>query len=296
LITENTHTESISFPEKVVAYALFIKLRLATLVVISAVLGYLLAAPSVSWFNLIILIVGGFLVTGSSNGFNQILERNFDKLMKRTESRPLVTGKMSLTEAIVLASLCGVVGVFLLWYFLNPLSGILGLLALFLYVAVYTPLKRVTPFAVFVGAFPGAIPPMLGWVAETGSFGIEPGVLFAMQFIWQFPHFWAIAWVMDEDYKKAGFRLLPSPGGKDKSTAFQMVVYSLFLIPAGMFPWIFGISGIYSAIIAFVAGVLFLLPAIKLFKSLDDKDARTLMFASFLYLPLVQLSYVLDKI
>lgn len=296
-MTDNTYiSEKISFGEKIKAYAFFFKMRLATLVVISAVFGYLLATPAFSWFNFLMLTIGGFLVTGASNGFNQILERDLDKLMTRTQDRPVVKGRISVREGIILATISGSIGVFMLWYFLNPLSGILGLLALFLYVAVYTPLKRITPFAVFVGAFPGAIPPMLGWVAETGTFGLEPGILFAMQFIWQFPHFWAIAWVLDEDYKKAGFRLLPSPNGKDKSSAFQIIVYSLFLIPAGMLPWFFNMVGGYSAIIAFLCGIIFLIPAIKLFNHLKDKDAKTLMFASFLYLPIVQLSYVLDKL
>ncbi len=276
--------------------ALLFKLRLTFIVVVSAVLGFLLTPAPLIWSDLLMLILGGFLVTGASNSINQILERDLDALMDRTSDRPLPSGRMSVPEALWIGIGAALTGIFLLWYFLNPLSGILGALAFFIYTLAYTPLKRITPLAVFVGAIPGAIPPMLGWVAVTGDFGPEPGALFAMQFMWQFPHFWAIAWVMDTDYRKAGFRLLPSREGKTKGSAFQVLLYSLFMLPAALLPWMFGVTGVASAIFSAVCGLLFLFQAWKLFRGCEDKDAKRLMFASFLYLPVVQLAYVLDKI
>jgi protoheme IX farnesyltransferase len=211
---------------KIKDYAALVKMRLASLVVFSAAISFLLAPSSTFiWSKFLSLILGGFLVTGSSNAFNQIIERDLDKLMNRTHDRPLPAGRMSVNEALWLASITGLVGLSILWLYINPLSAFLGLLALMLYTLVYTPLKRVTPFAVFVGAFPGAIPPMLGWVAATNNLDLVAWILFTIQFIWQFPHFWAIAWVLDDDYKKAGFKMLPSPGGRDKNSAFQTMVY-----------------------------------------------------------------------
>jgi protoheme IX farnesyltransferase len=192
----------------------------------------------------------------------------------------------------------GIVGILVLWIFVNPLSGILGTLALILYTAVYTPLKQITPFAVFVGAFPGAIPPLLGHVASTSGFGeiqFQAWVLFAVQFMWQFPHFWAIAWVLDEDYKKAGFRMLPSLGGRDKSSAFQVLVYTLFLLPISLFPVLFGMSGSISAVVISICGILFSLQAYKLYQDLTIESARKLMFGSFIYLPVVQLAVMIGK-
>jgi heme o synthase len=163
-------------------------------------------------------------------------------------------------------------------------------------VALYTPLKQYSAWAVFVGAFPGAFPPMLGYVAATGQFGLGPGLLFAMQFMWQFPHFWAIAWVLDEDYRRAGFKLLPSSGGRDRSSAFLILLYTLFVIPVGMLPWVFGFTGMVAMVVAVLAGVVMLVPAWRLFQTRDVRDARKLMFASFIYLPIVQLAYVLDRL
>jgi protoheme IX farnesyltransferase len=202
---------------------------------------------------------------------------------------------MRIGEALLIASFTGIIGIAILWIFMNPLSGILGFLALFLYTLVYTPLKRKTPFAVFVGAFPGAIPPMLGYVASgegPGHIGIQALVLFAVQFIWQFPHFWAIAWVIDEDYKRAGFRMLPS-GERDKSSAFQVLVYTLFLLPISLFPVFFRMSGTVSAIIILLSGIFFLYQAYTLYKDCSLKAAKQLMFGSFLYLPLVQLAVLI---
>ena len=282
---------------KMTDYAQFIKLRLASLVVFSAVIGYFFGVQYMqlesSWIQLTALILGGFLVTGSSNGFNQIIERDFDKMMPRTQNRLLFIGRMSLTEAWVIAVITGIAGIAILTIYTNYLSGILGATALILYTIVYTPMKRVTPFAVFIGAFPGAIPPMLGCVAATegfGSIGMAAILLFAIQFMWQFPHFWAIAWVSHEDYQKAGFHLLPSPGGRDKATAFQTVIYTIVLIPVSLSPFLFHMIGIVSAVIILACGIGFLLQTLKLYRDCEVSSARKLMFGSFIYLPAVQLA------
>jgi protoheme IX farnesyltransferase len=287
---------SIVLVSKIKAYAAFSKLRLASLVVFSAVLSYLFAADSINWMKMLYVILGGFLVTASSNGFNQIIEKDLDALMNRTKERPIPSGEMSVKEAISVASIMGILGVSILWFLLNPLSGLLGTLALVTYVGLYTPLKRITPLAVFVGAFPGAIPPMLGYIAETGQFGLVPGLFFAIQFLWQFPHFWAIAWKLDGDYSKAGFRLLPHPSGKSKSSALQIVLYTVALLPMSLTPYYFGITGWISAIVIGLTGIWFLWYAIKLFQKCDDKAATKLMFASFVYLPVVQIALLMDKV
>lgn len=279
-------------------YATFIKMRLATLVVLSAVFSFVIASNGpVDWFKLSMLVLGGFLVTGSSNGFNQVIERDLDKLMDRTKNRPLPMDRMGVNEAIYLAAVMGGAGIFVLTYFMNPMSGILGAVALLLYTVVYTPLKRKTPLAVFIGAFPGAIPAMLGYVAAGEGFGeitFPAWVLFGVQFMWQFPHFWAIAWVMDDDYKKAGFKMLPSLGGRDRSSAFQALMYSLFLIPMSLAPFFFHISeNLVAAIVITLCGVGFAYQAYVLFRDLTVKAAQKLMFGSFFYLPLVQIATML---
>lgn len=281
---------------KLTDYAVFFKLRLTFLVVVSAVLGYLIAADSVVWMEMLYLVVGGFLVTGSSNGFNQIWEKHLDAKMDRTKLRPLVTGNMLKPEALFVAVLSGALGISLIWIGLNALSGVLALLSLFIYVFIYTPLKQHSPWAVFVGAFPGAIPPMLGWVAATGHFGLEPGLLFAIQFIWQFPHFWAIAWKVNDDYAKAGFHLLPSKNGKDLSSAFLILIYSFFLLLVSLLPVFFGLVGIFAGAVFIISGVLMIIPAIRLFKNRSDKAATKLMFASFIYIPLMLIAWYLDKL
>jgi heme o synthase len=275
-------------------YAALSKLRLASLVVFSALCGYLMAADATNWKDLILLLVGGFFVTGSSNGFNQIIEREPDKVMKRTQNRPLPQNRMSVKEAVIVASAMGLLGIILL-YLINPLSALLGAIALILYTAVYTPMKKETPFAVFIGAFPGAVPPMLGYIAFTGSLDLNAWILFAVQFMWQFPHFWAIAWKLDDDYKLAGFKMLPS-GNRDKSSAYLILVYTLMMIPVSLLPLFFGISGYISAAVILISGILFLLLAIKLFNTLSPKDASRLMFASFIYLPVVQVAMLIDKL
>jgi len=287
-----------SLGPKLRAVAVLFKLRLTSLVVFSAVLGYLMAAPSASrsWADVMLLAVAGLLVTGASNALNQVIEIEQDGRMKRTAGRPLVTGVLSSTEAIVLAAAAGISGGAMLWLVFGPLTGVLGLLSLFMYVALYTPLKKHSPWAVLVGAFPGAFPPMLGCVAATGEFGLLPGLLFAVQFIWQFPHFWSIAWVLEDDYKLAGYHLLPSRGGRDRSSAFLILLYALFTIPVGMLPWAFGFTGPVAMAVAVVAGALMVPPALRLLFTHDVKDARRLMFASFLYLPVVQVAWVLDRV
>ncbi len=279
-------------------YAQFTKLRLSSLVVFSAIIGYFIAIEelqkTVDWFEMSMLFFGGFLVTGASNGYNQVIEREYDKLMPRTATRPIPMDRMSVREGIIVATVIGVIGTAVLYVFVNPLSAILGLAAFLSYVFAYTPLKRITPFAVFVGAFPGAVPPMLGWVAATDGFGFigtNALLLFAVQFMWQFPHFWAIAWVVDDDYRRAGFRLLPSKE-RDKSSAFQVLIYAIFLLPISMLPLLFGMTGIIGISVVFVCGVLFIAQAWKLFNSLEIKAASKLMFGSFIYLPIVQLAYL----
>jgi protoheme IX farnesyltransferase len=281
-------------PSKFKTYLIFIKFRLSFLVILSAISGYLFAG-GVNLTELSFLIIGGILVTGASNGANQIWEQNLDKLMNRTNRRPLPLGLMSNREAHAIVIISLVVGIALL-YLINIYSALLGLFAFVSYVFVYTPLKQVSPWAVFVGAFPGAIPPFLGAIAATNDFGLLPGVLFFVQFTWQFPHFWAIAWILHEDYQRAGFYLLPSKSGKSKFSAFQIMVYSLALIPFSLIPWLMGWCGNITLIVASVLGILFFVYSYRLYSTLEDKDARKLMFASFVYLPIIQFVYVFDKV
>ncbi|MBP6311737.1 MAG: heme o synthase [Flavobacteriales bacterium] len=278
--------------------AVLFKLRLASLVVVSAVLGYLIGIPvgSFSWLGIIGLAISGTLLTGASNALNQVLEIKEDGLMDRTQQRPLVQGTLSTAEAVVAAFLAGGLATFMLWFQFGPLTGILAFLSLFMYVALYTPLKKHSSWAVFVGAFPGAFPPMLGYVAATGQFDLIAGLLFAMQFMWQFPHFWAIAWVLDDDYAKAGYRLLPSAGGRDGRSGFLILLYTLFVIPIGMLPWVYDVVGPIALWTSIVLGLVMVVPAFRLFRSHDKADARKLMFASFLYLPIVQIAYALDRL
>jgi len=276
-------------------YVLLTKLRLASLVVFSAAMSFLLAPGEIVWSKFFLLIIGGFLVTGSANGFNQIIERELDKLMDRTMNRPLPDLRITVAEAFAVCIVLGTAGVFILTYYMNITSGVLGLVSILLYVGVYTPLKRVTPFAVFVGAIPGAIPPMLGWVAATNNLGLMACLLFSIQFLWQFPHFWAIAWVLDDDYKKAGFNLLPT-GKRDKGSAMQALLYTICLIPIGIMPFVFHLSGWISMIVILAVSFYFLYKAYCLYRDCTIQSARSLMYASFLYLPIVLISMVIDKI
>jgi heme o synthase len=297
LLADKVYTEGkINIAARIIDYFQLVKLRLTSLVVFSAAICFAFGSNPIDWGKMAWLILGGFLVTGASNGFNQIIEKDTDKLMSRTQNRPLPQERIYPLEAFIVCAILGIMGVFILWNFLNPLSGILGLIALILYVVFYTPLKKITPFAVFVGAFPGAIPPLLGYVAATNSLDIYAWILFGIQFIWQFPHFWAIAWVIDEDYKKAGFKMLPSDNGRNKSSAFQIFMYSFSLLPIGLLPVIFKMSGWTSAAIILISGIYFTMIAYKLYKNCATETASRLMFASFIYLPIVQILLLIDKL
>lgn len=279
------------------AYADLIKIRLSALVTFSAVFGYILGDRGIDfgWTGFLGLALGGFLISGASGAANEIMERDLDRLMKRTQNRPLPLNIISLQEAYWFTVIVAIVGIGLLWAFTNPLTTWLGVLSMVLYVFAYTPLKRVGPIAVFVGAIPGAMPPLLGWTAATGAISYEALIIFGIQFIWQFPHFWAIAWVSDEDYKRAGFKLLPSGGRQDLNTAIQIMIYTLFLLPLGLLPSYFGFTGINSGIVATICGVLFLAQTFSLMRDCSRKSALKIMFGSFLYLPIVQIAYLLDK-
>ncbi len=273
------------------------KMRLALSVVFSSLAGYLLGVDTIDYKTLLLLALGGYFMVGASNAFNQIIEKDLDVLMERTKNRPIPAGRMSVTTAFIIASVFTLLGIIIL-YTINKQTAMFGAISIFLYTCVYTPLKTKTPLAVFVGAIPGAIPFMLGWVAATNDFGIEPGTLFALQFFWQFPHFWALAWMLDDDYRKGGFKMLPT-GKKDKGTALQTIMYTIWMLIVSIIP-VFGFTGklqlsIPSAIIVFVMGLVMLIFAFKLYENRDNKSARKLMLASVSYITLMQIVYVIDK-
>jgi len=294
LSTTQISTESNLFQD----FKAITKHRLAISVVFSSVAGYLIAVgKEVDFVVLAMLAIGGYCMVGASNAYNQIIERDLDKLMDRTKNRPIPSGTISVKAAFVIATVLTIVGLVVL-YLINPKSAMFGAISIFMYVSLYTPLKTKTPLAVFVGAFPGAIPFMLGWVAATNDFGIEPGTLFLMQFLWQFPHFWAIGWFLYDDYEKAGFFMLPT-GKKDKNTAVQIIMYTIWTILASIIP-VFGFTGdlklsIVAAVIVFILGLGMLYYAILLFKRMDAKTARQLMLASVSYITLLQIVYIVDK-
>ena len=273
------------------------KSRLALSVVFSSIAGYLLGAYEVNALSLLLLAFGGYCMVGASNAFNQVIEKDLDALMNRTRNRPIPAGRMSANKAMTLAVLMTISGVVSL-YILNPKTAMFGAISIFIYTSVYTPLKTITPLSVFVGAIPGAIPFMLGWVAATNNFGIEPGTLFMIQFFWQFPHFWALAWMLDEDYQKGGFKMLPT-GKKDRGTAIQIIMYTVWMIIISVIP-AFGITGrlhlsIPAAVIILVLGLVMLVFGFVLFEKRDNKSARKLMLISVSYITLMQLVYVIDK-
>jgi protoheme IX farnesyltransferase len=285
------------FTLKLKSYYELLKFRLSFLVAFSSGFGYILGSQGIiDWSAFVAFCVGGFLVSGGAITINQILEVEYDKVMKRTMGRPLPTGRVSKTEAIVYAISLLFIGFSLLFIFTNVLTLLISILSMMLYSFVYTPLKRVGPIAVFVGAIPGALAPLLGWVAATGQITYEAMIIFGIQFIWQFPHFWAIAWLADEDYKKAGFKLLPAKGKKDMRTAINIMIYTLFLLPLGLLPAKFEVAGINSAIIATICGVLFLAQTFGLMRDNSRKSALRIMYGSFLYLPIVQIAYLIDKV
>ncbi len=273
------------------------KVGLSLSVVFSSLAGYLLAVEEIQFSILALLAVGGYLMVGASNAFNQIIEKDTDALMKRTMNRPLPAGRMHVSMALVIAVSFTIVGLAIL-YSINPKSALFGAISIFLYTSIYTPLKSITPLAVFVGAIPGAIPFMLGWVAATDDFSIEPGMLFLIQFFWQFPHFWAIAWLQFDEYKKAGFNLMPM-GRKDKKAVLQIILYTVCLMIVSVIPVLkmtgsFYIYPITAVIVLFFGGVM-LYYAFKLYKNQTNKEARQLMLSSVLYITLIQVIYVVDK-
>ena len=273
------------------------KARLALSVVFSSLAGYFLGAYEVDLLSILLLAFGGYCMVGASNAFNQVIEKDLDALMNRTRNRPIPAGRMSVNKAMTLAILMTALGVISL-YILNPKTAMFGAVSIFLYTSVYTPLKTITPLSVFVGAIPGAIPFMLGWVAATNNFGIEPGTLFMIQFFWQFPHFWALAWMLDEDYQKGGFKMLPT-GKKDRGTAIQIIMYTIWMIIISVIP-AFGITGrlylsIPAAVLILIMGLIMLVFGFKLFEKRDNKSARKLMLISVSYITLMQLVYVIDK-
>ncbi len=263
---------------KVRAYVELLKPRLSMLVAFSCAFGYALAVKGdVKWGVLAMLTLGGFLLSGASVCVNQIMEKDLDKLMTRTRNRPLPSERLTVNEAMVFALITLLASVIILWVYTNPLTVILSVISMILYSFVYTPLKRVGPIAVFVGAIPGALPPLLGWIAATNLITHEALIIFGIQFIWQFPHFWAIAWVCDDDYKKAGFKLLPSGGGKDHNTSIQIAIYTLFLLPLGLLPAKFGMTGIDSAVVVTLCGVGFLAQTFSLMKTGSQQSAKRIM-------------------
>lgn len=279
------------------AYIELLKLRLSLLVVFSSGFGYILGnVGAIDWRSFIMFCLGGFMISGSAVTLNQIAETEFDARMTRTCNRPMPTRRISAREGWIFTLILLLTGSFLILYFTNLLTALISLLSFILYAFVYTPLKRVGPIAVFAGAIPGALPPLLGWTAATNGISHEALILFGIQFIWQFPHFWAIAWIADEDYKKAGFRLLPGRGEKDLNTAFQIMIYTLFLIPMGLLPALFGITGTLSAFVVTLCGVLFLAQTLRHMKNCNRNTALTIMYSSFLYLPIAQIAYLMDKI
>lgn len=300
-LATNTNTTGFGsfFGQKVKDYKALVKFRLALSVVFSACTAFYLGVETFFWSELLILGLGGFFVTASANALNQVLEKETDKLMARTQNRPLPAGRMETSEAVLLAGILGAGGILMLAYF-NPVTAVLGAFSLVSYAFIYTPMKRVSPAAVWIGAVPGALPMAIGWVAasSTGTIGIEAIFLFSLQFIWQFPHFWAIAWLSYEDYAKAGFYLLPTnqKDGRTKGTVLQIILYIVFLIAISFAPLYLQISGLVACIVMLVCGVIFLWYGIKLYQKCNKIAARQLMFASLFYQLIVFITLMIDKI
>jgi protoheme IX farnesyltransferase len=293
-------TNTVSLKSIYLDFKAITKAGLAISVVFSSIAGFVLGVDhfeTSTWWILLKLAIGGYCMVGASNAYNQVIEKDLDALMDRTKDRPVASGRMQSRVALVVATLLTILGLALL-YSINPKSAMFGAISIFLYTSVYTPLKTITSLSVFVGAFPGAIPFMLGWVAATGQFGIEAGTLFLIQFFWQFPHFWAIGWFLYEDYEKAGFFMLPT-GKKDNGTALQIILYTVWLIIASLLP-MFGYTGSLfltpvAAILVFLLGLWMLFYAVKVYQLRTTKSARTLMLVSVSYITLLQLIYIVDK-
>lgn len=290
-------SQSFSFAAKVKDYMLLIKFTLSFTVVFSCVICYLLAPKVVEydWYMILLLFLAGMLITGSANAINQAVEKDTDAMMKRTAKRPVANGNMSQNEAYTFAVIAGIVGVGMMWYFFNLSSALVSAFSLFLYAFIYTPLKKINSIAVLIGALPGALPCLIGWVAGNDDFALGGWVLFGMQFLWQFPHFWAIAWVAHADYTKAGFKLLPADKGPTKFTAIQTIMYSFLMIPIGMVPYYIGLTGITSLWIVLVCNLFMVFQSARLYKEMDVKAARRVMFSSYIYLPIVLLALLADK-
>lgn len=296
----NTSSNTFSLRSIFLDFKEITKAGLAISVLFSSIAGFLLGFDDqhpFQWSILIMLAIGGYCMVGASNAFNQVIEKDLDALMDRTKNRPVPAGRMSPTAALLVASLLTIIGIGLL-YMINPKTAMFGAISIFLYTSVYTPLKTMTSLSVFVGAFPGAIPFMLGWVAATGDFGIEAGTLFLIQFFWQFPHFWAIGWFLYEDYEKAGFFMLPT-GKKDKGTALQVILYTVWLIIASLLPSLGYTGKLFispiAAVLVFLLGLWMLYYAVQLYKLRTAKAARTLMLVSVSYITLLQFVYIIDK-
>lgn len=291
---------SLVWLSKLKDYVQLIKFTLSFMVVFSSVIAYMLA-PSVvdyDFGSILLLLTGGMLVTGSANAINQITEKDTDALMQRTGKRPIAAGRMSVTEATIFAVVAGLTGSLILGWFFSWQAAALGLLSLFIYGFIYTPLKKVNSTAVLVGAIPGALPCLIGWAAAFNGEGFTwtgGWILFAMQFLWQFPHFWAIAWVAHGDYSKAGFKLLPSQQGPTKFTAVQTIIYSLLMVPVGILPYVYHMSGMVSMWIILVANLFMVAQCVRLYLAMDVKSARRVMFSSYLYLPVILLAMLADK-
>lgn len=285
------------FSGKIRDYKELIKFTLNITVVFSSVIAYLLVPQVEFTLKMVLLLsLGGMLVTGSANAVNQIYEKDYDSVMKRTGNRPIAAGRMSVGEAWVFALWSLVAGLAIMWYFFNLTAMLVSLLSWFVYGFIYTPLKRVSALSVLVGAFPGAFPCLIGWVAGADNFSMGGWVLFAIQFIWQFPHFWAIAWVAYRDYDKAGFRLLPNQNEPTRNTALQAIGYSVLMVPLGFLPYYTGISGQYSMWFVLAANLAMIVQCVRLYRQMDVRAARRVMFSSYIYLPVVLISLLADKI
>ncbi|MBI1783124.1 MAG: protoheme IX farnesyltransferase [Sphingobacteriales bacterium] len=291
-------TKNWSLSAKVKDYMQLMKFTLSFTVVFSCVVCYQLAPniAEINWKMTIILFIAGMLVTGSANAINQAEEKDTDAVMKRTANRPVASGRMSLNEAWTFATIAGVIGLVMMYYYFNMLSAIVSLISLGLYAFVYTPLKKVNSISVLVGAFPGALPCLIGWTAATNDLSTGGWILFGIQFLWQFPHFWAIAWVAHTDYARAGFKLLPADKGPTTFTAVQSILYSILMIPVGLLPYFIGMSGMISFIILIIANLFILWQCIRLYREMDVKAARRVMFSSYIYLPIVLLALLADKL
>jgi protoheme IX farnesyltransferase len=299
LVQQDSIRQSSSFKlaSKLRDYKLLIKFNLSFMVVFSAVISYLLA-PKVTefdWKAILILFTGGMLVTGSANAINQVVEKDTDAVMKRTASRPVAAGRMSVQEGIAFAIVAGIVGTIMLSHF-NLLTAGLAVFSLFVYAFIYTPLKKISAISVLVGAIPGSLPCLIGWAAGNDDLSAGGWILFALQFFWQFPHFWAIAWIAHKDYSRAGFKLLPSEAGPTRYSAIQAIMYSLLLLPVGVLPYFFDVSGRVSLVVVLLANLFMVWQCVRLYREMTVQAARRVMFSSYIYLPVVLLALLIDKV